>query len=112
MYAALVENGLESLHQGIHQSVFMSSMVAPPCPSSLGGRDLPLCWEQHCKLLPGVHQYNMSDVAHWDPAAVAAFVSTLPGCKDLADRFQDQVRNLSYWAKGIDQIPLTMAGNY
>ncbi|ELU11332.1 hypothetical protein CAPTEDRAFT_161824 [Capitella teleta] len=83
------ENGVHNLHQGIHQSVFMASINGPaafPPPS----RDLPLCWEQHCKLLPGVHQYNAKDVASWGPHEVASFVATLPGCSDLAPQFIEQ----------------------
>ncbi|TRY96239.1 hypothetical protein DNTS_017856 [Danionella cerebrum] len=45
--------------EALHQSVFLSAMS--PHPS----RDLPLCWEQHCKLLPGVTGVQASRVTHW-----------------------------------------------
>lgn len=53
------EKNVDSLQQALHQSVFLSAMSAQP------GRDLPLCWEQHCKLLPGVAGVQASRVAHW-----------------------------------------------
>ncbi len=45
--------------EALHQSVFLSAMSAHP------SRDLPLCWEQHCKLLPGVTGVQASRVTHW-----------------------------------------------
>lgn len=50
---------MDSLQQALHQSVFLSALSAHP------SRDLPLCWEQHCKLLPGVAGVQASGVAHW-----------------------------------------------
>ena len=73
------------LREGIHQSVFMSSML--PSPS----KDLPLCWEQHSKLLPGADQHCAADVTEWSTQKVAGFVGSLPGCEDLAEVFQDEV---------------------
>ncbi|KAK2173394.1 hypothetical protein NP493_879g01071 [Ridgeia piscesae] len=72
------------LREGIHQSVFMSSML--PSPS----KDLPLCWEQHSKLLPGADQHCAADVTEWSTQKVAGFVGSLPGCEDLAEVFQDE----------------------
>ena len=87
------ENG-ESLHQGIHQSVFMSAMV-PSTPS----RDLPLNWDQHSKLLPGVDTHQAQDVAQWTSDEVAQFVEMLPGCEELARLFEEEVSadNGYYW---------------
>ena len=84
------ENGLphptsNSLYTGIHQSVFMSGMM----PTS--GRDLPLCWEQHSLLLPGVKDYKSKDVTLWSTQQVAKFVATLPGCGEVSNIFLDQV---------------------
>ncbi|KAJ8374969.1 hypothetical protein SKAU_G00055490, partial [Synaphobranchus kaupii] len=53
------ERCVDSMQQALHQSVFLSAMSAHP------SRDLPLCWEQHCKLLPGVEGVQASRVAHW-----------------------------------------------
>ncbi|MGH0155741.1 UNVERIFIED_CONTAM: hypothetical protein FKN15_032839 [Acipenser sinensis] len=50
---------VDNMQQALHQSVFLSAMSAQP------NRDLPLCWEQHCKLLPGVARVQASRVAHW-----------------------------------------------
>lgn len=72
------------LHHGVHKSVFMSSMA--PSPS----RDLPLCWEQHSKLLPGVDKISGDDVAQWKVDDVANFIKTLPGCVDLSKVFRDE----------------------
>lgn len=43
----------------IHQSFFMSPLSAHP------DRSLSVCWEQHCKLLPGVAGISASTVAKW-----------------------------------------------
>ena len=51
--------GVDSLQQALHQSVFLSTVSSGP------GLDLPLCWEQHCKLLPGVAGVQASRVEHW-----------------------------------------------
>ena len=42
-----------------HQSLFMSALSAHP------DRSLSVCWEQHCKLLPGVAGISASTVAKW-----------------------------------------------
>uniref|UniRef100_A0A8B9K4P0 L3MBTL histone methyl-lysine binding protein 4 n=1 Tax=Astyanax mexicanus TaxID=7994 RepID=A0A8B9K4P0_ASTMX len=57
--SVIAERNVDSLQQALHQSVFLSAMSAHP------GRDLPLCWEQHCKLLPGVAGVQASRVADW-----------------------------------------------
>lgn len=43
----------------VHQSLFMSALSAHP------DRSLSVCWEQHCKLLPGVAGISASTVAKW-----------------------------------------------
>uniref|UniRef100_A0A674JXW3 Lethal(3)malignant brain tumor-like protein 1 n=1 Tax=Terrapene triunguis TaxID=2587831 RepID=A0A674JXW3_9SAUR len=43
----------------MHQSLFMSALSAHP------DRSLSLCWEQHCKLLPGVAGITAATVAKW-----------------------------------------------
>ncbi|XP_071026110.1 lethal(3)malignant brain tumor-like protein 4 isoform X2 [Oncorhynchus clarkii lewisi] len=78
------ESSLDSLQQALHQSVFLSAMSAQP------GRDLPLCWEQHCKLLPGVAGLQASCVAHWTVDEVADFIHSLPGCDEQANQFKEE----------------------
>ncbi|OWF45744.1 lethal(3)malignant brain tumor-like protein 3 isoform X3 [Mizuhopecten yessoensis] len=73
-----------NLHNGIHQSVFMSSMVPNP------NKDLPLCWEQHSKLLPGVDKMKGSEVSSWNVDQVSQFVRSLPGCEEHAKAFKDE----------------------
>ncbi|KAK3601541.1 hypothetical protein CHS0354_027682 [Potamilus streckersoni] len=73
-----------SLHHGIHQSVFQSSFI------SLPQRDLPLCWEQHTKLLPGVDKIRGNDVANWTIDQVANFVKTLLGSEEQAKAFREE----------------------
>lgn len=73
--------GVDSLQQALHQSVFLSS--GP-------GLDLPLCWEQHCKLLPGVAGVQASLVEHWSVEEVADFLQSLPGCEEQAKRFREE----------------------
>lgn len=43
----------------MHPSLFMSALLAHP------DRPLSVCWEQHCKLLPGVAGISASTVAKW-----------------------------------------------
>uniref|UniRef100_A0AAY5KBM7 SAM domain-containing protein n=1 Tax=Esox lucius TaxID=8010 RepID=A0AAY5KBM7_ESOLU len=75
---------MDSLQQALHQSVFLSAMSAHP------GRDLPLCWEQHCKLLPGVAGVQAGRVAHWTVDEVADFIHSLPGCQEQAKQFKEE----------------------
>uniref|UniRef100_A0A8C6YVM8 Lethal(3)malignant brain tumor-like protein 1 n=3 Tax=Nothoprocta TaxID=8806 RepID=A0A8C6YVM8_NOTPE len=70
----------------MHQSLFMSALSAHP------DRSLSLCWEQHCKLLPGVAGITATTVAKWTIDEVFSFVQTLTGCEDQAKLFKDEVR--------------------
>ena len=79
-------SSLNSLQQGIHQSVFMSAMV--PNPS----KDLPLCWDQHAKLLPMVDKVKPQEVTTWSVSEVINFVTSLTGSKGHTLRFFEQVR--------------------
>ncbi|XP_072913403.1 lethal(3)malignant brain tumor-like protein 3 isoform X2 [Hemitrygon akajei] len=76
------ENDDSSLQQALHQSVFMSS--ACPVPS------LPLCWEQHSKLLPGVAGITARKVAKWTIDEVSEFILSLPGCEEQAKAFKHE----------------------
>ncbi|XP_067888227.1 lethal(3)malignant brain tumor-like protein 4 isoform X2 [Heterodontus francisci] len=84
LHRLLKDLSVESMQQALHQSVFMSAMSAHPV------RDLPLCWEQHCKLLPGVVNFQASKVSKWSIDEVANFVQTLPGCGEQAKIFKDE----------------------
>ena len=53
--------------------------------------EVPLCWDQHSKLLPGVTNIRGNDVGRWTIDEVAGFVNTLPGCEEQAKLFQEQV---------------------
>ncbi|KAI2594880.1 L3MBTL histone methyl-lysine binding protein 1 [Homo sapiens] len=70
----------------VHQSLFMSALSAHP------DRSLSVCWEQHCKLLPGVAGISASTVAKWTIDEVFGFVQTLTGCEDQARLFKDEAR--------------------
>lgn len=63
----------------------MSAMSPHPA------KDLPLCWEQHAKLLPGISDLDYNTVAKWNEQEVADFVRKLPGCKDHASKFAEEV---------------------
>ncbi|XP_007487751.1 lethal(3)malignant brain tumor-like protein 4 isoform X1 [Monodelphis domestica] len=78
------EYSTESTEQALHQSVFLSAMSTHP------SRDLPLCREQHCKLLPGVADIQASEVAKWTVDEVANFVQSLPGCEDHSRYFKKE----------------------
>lgn len=45
--------------EGMYPSLFLSAL------SSQSDRTLSLCWEQHCKLLPGVQGIQAKQVAAW-----------------------------------------------
>lgn len=68
----------------MHQSLFMSALSTHP------DRSLSVCWEQHCKLLPGVAGISASAVAKWTIDEVSGFVQTLTGCEDQARLFRDE----------------------
>nr|XP_023678666.1 lethal(3)malignant brain tumor-like protein 4 isoform X3 [Paramormyrops kingsleyae] len=80
----LRECGVDGMQQTLHQSIFLSAMTAHP------SRELPLCWEQHCKLLPGVVGVPASRVALWTVDEVANFIHSLPGCEEPSKQFQDE----------------------
>ncbi|XP_035285417.1 lethal(3)malignant brain tumor-like protein 4 isoform X1 [Anguilla anguilla] len=84
MQSLLRGDDVDSLERALHQSVFLSAAPAGP------GCELTLCWEQHCKLLPGVARETASRVAHWTVEEVASFIQTLPGCEDPAERFREE----------------------
>lgn len=69
----------------MQQSLFMSALSAHP------DRSLSLCWEQHCKLLPGVAGISASAVSKWTIEEVFGFVQTLTGCEDQARLFKDEM---------------------
>ena len=46
--------------EGVYPSLFMSALN-----SQSDSRTLSLCWEQHCKLLPGVQGIHASQVVAW-----------------------------------------------
>ncbi|XP_069052054.1 lethal(3)malignant brain tumor-like protein 3 isoform X2 [Lepisosteus oculatus] len=71
-----------TLQQALHQSVFMPS--TSPIPS------LPLCWEQHSKLLPSVAGITASKVAGWTVEEVTEFIQGLPGCKEQVKTFREE----------------------
>ncbi|XP_026057479.1 lethal(3)malignant brain tumor-like protein 4 isoform X2 [Carassius auratus] len=82
--SVISERPVDSLQQALHQSVFLSAMSAHP------SRDLPLCWEQHCKLLPGVSGVQASRVSHWTAEEVADFIHSLPGCEEQSKQFREE----------------------
>ncbi|XP_050006872.1 lethal(3)malignant brain tumor-like protein 1 isoform X3 [Alexandromys fortis] len=68
----------------VHQSLFMSTLATHP------DRSFSLCWEQHCKLLPGVAGISASTVSKWTIEEVFGFVLTLTGSEDQARLFKDE----------------------
>lgn len=82
--SVITERNVDSLQQALHQSVFLSALSAHPT------RDLPLCWEQHCKLLPGVAGVQASRVTHWTVDEVSDFIHSLPGCEEQAKQFREE----------------------
>ncbi|KAL2103761.1 hypothetical protein ACEWY4_000629 [Coilia grayii] len=71
-------------NEGVYPSLFMSALSAHQ------DRTLSLCWEQHCKLLPGVAGIHASQVASWTVEEVFGFVQNLTGCEEQARLFKDE----------------------
>ncbi|KAL6051184.1 hypothetical protein STEG23_006261 [Scotinomys teguina] len=69
----------------VHQSLFMSTLSSHP------DRSFSVCWEQHCKLLPGVAGISASTVSKWTIEEVFDFVQTLTGSEDQARLFKDEM---------------------
>ncbi|XP_050006876.1 lethal(3)malignant brain tumor-like protein 1 isoform X7 [Alexandromys fortis] len=83
----------------VHQSLFMSTLATHP------DRSFSLCWEQHCKLLPGVAGISASTVSKWTIEEVFGFVLTLTGSEDQARLFKDEVR---YQCRGTETTLLPL----
>ncbi|XP_075882333.1 lethal(3)malignant brain tumor-like protein 1 isoform X2 [Nelusetta ayraudi] len=71
--------------EGMYPSLFLSALSSQP------DRTLSLCWEQHCKLLPGVQGIQAKQVAAWSVDEVFRFVQNLIGCEDQARIFKDEM---------------------
>eukprot|EP00063_Salmo_salar_P015614 XP_013990449.1 PREDICTED: lethal(3)malignant brain tumor-like protein 1 isoform X1 [Salmo salar] len=71
--------------EGMCPSLFMSALSAHP------DRTLSLCWEQHCKLLPGVQGIHATQVAAWTVEEVFGFVQKLTGCEEQACVFKEEM---------------------
>ncbi|XP_062419779.1 lethal(3)malignant brain tumor-like protein 1 isoform X2 [Pungitius pungitius] len=71
--------------EDVYPSLFMSAL------SSQSDRTLSLCWEQHCKLLPGVQGIHASQVAAWSVEEVFMFVQNLIGCEEQARLFKEEM---------------------
>ncbi|MED6250274.1 Lethal(3)malignant brain tumor-like protein 1 [Ataeniobius toweri] len=76
--------------EGMYPSLFMSAL------SGQSDRTLSLCWEQHCKLLPGVQGIHASQVATWSVDEVFRFVQNLIGCEEQARLFKEEA---GFWSR-------------
>ncbi|XP_075033707.1 lethal(3)malignant brain tumor-like protein 1 isoform X2 [Mixophyes fleayi] len=75
----------DNFQDTVHQSLFMSAMSVHP------DRALAHCWEQHCRLLPGVAGISANTVSKWNTEEVFNFVTTLTGCEDQARLFKEEM---------------------
>ncbi|XP_063816370.1 lethal(3)malignant brain tumor-like protein 1 isoform X2 [Pseudophryne corroboree] len=75
----------DSFQDTVHQSLFISAMSIHP------DRALAHCWEQHCRLLPGVAGISANTVSKWSTEEVFNFVQTLTGCEDQARLFKEEM---------------------
>ncbi|KAM9296944.1 lethal(3)malignant brain tumor-like protein 1 [Gastrophryne carolinensis] len=75
----------DSYQDTVQQSLFMSAL------SVHSDRALAHCWEQHCRLLPGVAGISASTVSKWGTEEVFNFVQTLTGCEDQARLFKEEM---------------------
>ncbi|XP_053571809.1 lethal(3)malignant brain tumor-like protein 1 [Bombina bombina] len=75
----------DSFKDTVHQSLFMSALSVHP------DRALAHCWEQHCRLLPGVAGISARTVSKWSTEEVFSFIQTLTGCEDQARLFREEM---------------------
>ena len=69
----------------LHQSIFSMRVLQHQ-------QEPPLGWDRHSKNLhPVLQNIRPPDVLRWDPDKVAAFVNTIPGCRDIGQTFADEV---------------------
>lgn len=73
----------------LHQSIFSMRVLQHQ-------QEPPLGWDRHSKNLhPVLQGIRPPDVLNWDPEKVAAFVNTIPGCRDIGQTFAEEVSTLS-----------------
>ncbi|XP_015261134.1 PREDICTED: lethal(3)malignant brain tumor-like protein 1 [Gekko japonicus] len=88
----------------MHQSLFMSALSAHP------DRSLSLCWEQHCKLLPGVAGITASTVAKWTiDEGNTVFWGALIYIDDILLYFLDEESHVKLMIDGEAFLLLTQA---
>uniref|UniRef100_A0A673INM6 L3MBTL histone methyl-lysine binding protein 1a n=2 Tax=Sinocyclocheilus rhinocerous TaxID=307959 RepID=A0A673INM6_9TELE len=75
----------DMISEGMYSSLFMTAFTAN------SDRTLSLCWEQHCKLLPGVAGIHAGQVSTWTIEEVFGFVNNLIGCEEQARIFKDEM---------------------
>ncbi|KAM4691243.1 lethal(3)malignant brain tumor-like protein 1 isoform 2-T2 [Rhinophrynus dorsalis] len=75
----------DNFQDTMHQSLFMSALSVHP------DRALAYCWEQHCRLLPGVAGISANMVSKWSTEEVFSFVQTVTGCEDQARLFKEEM---------------------
>jgi protein-arginine kinase activator protein McsA len=69
----------------LHQSIFSMRVLQHQ-------QEPPLEWDRHSKnLLPLLSSIRPPEVLSWDPEQVAAFVNTIPGCRDIGQTFAEEV---------------------
>ncbi|XP_027722932.1 lethal(3)malignant brain tumor-like protein 1 isoform X2 [Vombatus ursinus] len=66
------------------------------------GRSLSTCWEQHCKLLPGIASVNAASVTKWTIEEVFSFVQILTGCDEQAKLFRDEAIHNQFFKYSCD----------
>ena len=78
-----------SLYERVHESVFQPLLAIRST-----ARDLPVGWDEHSRLLPGVDKYTVDEVSTWNVDKVSQFVASLPGCNDIAKHFANEVSDI------------------
>lgn len=72
----------------LHQSIFSMRVLQHQ-------QEPPLGWDRHSKNLhPVLQGIRPPDVLNWDAEKVAAFVNTIPGCRDIGQTFAEEVSML------------------
>ena len=75
----------------LHQAIFALRMNQ----HQLG--EAPVAWEKHSKNLLGfADKVNATEVLQWSAEKVAQFVTSIPGCQDFGQNFEEEVSNITF----------------
>ncbi|XP_039271811.2 lethal(3)malignant brain tumor-like protein 4 [Styela clava] len=78
----LIDDQGKSHFSTTNHSVFISAL------SSFPNYDLPLCWDQQSKILPGVKGLTVNEMSKWSISEVVKFITDLTGRSEYGNIFK------------------------